>query len=310
MALEESIEYLYDRMGFSIIPCVYGRKTSAIKWEPYTKRRPTREEVERWFFGRKKYNLAICCGGVSGNLVVIDFDSIESAKRLLDPERLLDERRGTLVVRTGGGGVHVYFRTKRPLDTVKLPKLGIEFRSEGTYVLAPPSIHPSGRPYEYLNTPDRLPVVPDFVEGFRRVIRDKFGVEVDFGRPAPAERPELAYDKRVHPPCFRYLLKGVKEGFRNEAAIRLASYWYAWRKLKPDRVWELLRRWNRRNQPALPEGELRNVWRSEVRKGYRYGCPGMSQMCEPEKCPRHKARVRRVTRLLRDAPIYTDEMAI
>ena len=74
------------------------------------------------------------------------------------------------------------------------------------------------------------------------------------------------------PPCIQYLLRGVKEGRRNETAIRLASYWLNFRKIKRKEAWRLIVEWNNRNQPPLSEDELKTVFNSAIKGNYVYGC--------------------------------------
>ena len=55
--------------------------------------------------------------------------------------------------------------------------------------------------------------------------------------------------------------EGVPEGQRNDSAARLAGRWLA-KGFSPEEVEELLVLWNARNQPPLPETEVRQVARS------------------------------------------------
>jgi len=89
------------------------------------------------------------------------------------------------------------------------------------------------------------------------------------------------------PPCIRALFNGVKEGTRNEAAIRLASYLLNFKGLKLENVWRILKTWNKRNTPSLPEKELRNILRSASKGGYIYGCNDelLNQYCKKQCCP-------------------------
>lgn len=71
----------------------------------------------------------------------------------------------TLVVRTGGGGSHIYF--KKPADWHIKGKLkefpGVDFLSKGRHVVGPGSIHPdTGKPYELLaGDPSQLADAPE-----------------------------------------------------------------------------------------------------------------------------------------------------
>ena len=58
---------------------------------------------------------------------------------------------GTLRVRTGGGGLHIYF-TLPPGDHKWRKGIGrgLDVKAEGGYVVLPPTLHLSGRRYEWL----------------------------------------------------------------------------------------------------------------------------------------------------------------
>jgi hypothetical protein len=55
---------------------------------------------------------------------------------------------GGVRVRTGGGGLHVYLKYSGGRIPAKLAD-GIDLKAEGGYVVAPPSLHVSGRRYEF-----------------------------------------------------------------------------------------------------------------------------------------------------------------
>lgn len=91
-------------------------------------------------------NIGILCGAPSGGLVVLDFDSADGIRESmgLRPEELAVH---TLVARTARGW-HVYARGAgtRTFSPVR----GLDVRGDGSLVVAPPSIHPSGVAYEFL----------------------------------------------------------------------------------------------------------------------------------------------------------------
>jgi hypothetical protein len=93
----------------------------------------------------------IICGKVS-ELVVVDLDgeaAIE-AFRLKFPGMM-----ETYAVRSGSGhGLHLYYSPAYIPSTTRVvgtPFGNFELRSNGCYVVAPPSIHPSGAPYRIEN---------------------------------------------------------------------------------------------------------------------------------------------------------------
>lgn len=98
-----------------------------------------REVIEKWWRQWPHANIGIATGAKSG-IVVLDIDN----------ESFLEEVPETVECFTGGGGRHLYFRC--PEWHVKntanvLP--GLDSRGDGGYVVAPPSIHESGKRYEW-----------------------------------------------------------------------------------------------------------------------------------------------------------------
>lgn len=86
--------------------------------------------------------------------LVVDVDPRNGGDQSL--EKLLDELRHfpeTVTVRSGGGGQHFYFCLPDQTRNVRLRKNlsafpGIDFKTNG-YLVAPGSVHPSGRSYEF-----------------------------------------------------------------------------------------------------------------------------------------------------------------
>jgi len=156
---------LYLKNGLSIIPLRPKSKEPAIdSWKPYQERRATEEEVEKWFRNTNN-NIGIICGTISGNLVIIDFDSEELFQKwyeIIDKEypEIRDIILNTWIIRTGRGR-HIYLRVNEDEKEFKerfrnKPKLidDVDIKGEGGYVVAPPSIHPNGKQYEFLISPN------------------------------------------------------------------------------------------------------------------------------------------------------------
>lgn len=146
-SLDVALDFVKN--GFSIIPLRTRDKVPAVaSWEEYQQRLPTVEEIQQWFGGEnQQYNIAIICGRVSGNLIVVDFDDLTYLPYVADLE---EAKKKTMVVKTGKG-VHIYQRCKDPVASIKLPNIHVDIKAEGGYVVAPPSIHPSGIPYVFLS---------------------------------------------------------------------------------------------------------------------------------------------------------------
>ena len=139
---------------WSVIPVRARDKRPAIgEWRKYQQARAKRETVVQWA-ANDTLNAGIVTGAVSG-LIVLDLDNAEAiaeaAKRGL-PE--------TVTVQTGKGR-HVYFRhtgEQVPNRAGLFP--GADLRGDGGYVVAPGSIHPSGAVYQWLASPETMPLAP------------------------------------------------------------------------------------------------------------------------------------------------------
>ena len=163
----------YVKQGFSVIPLKPRSKEPLVAWKQYQERLPSPNELEEWFKGRRA-NIAIVTGRVSGNLVVLDFDSKDSFKAFVEKLRSASELlridiNNTWIVETGKG-YHVYLRLPRedlvPSTKVRLVE-GVDLKAEGGYVVAPPSVHPSGKQYRFIEVDGGLlgpPSIPEPVE--------------------------------------------------------------------------------------------------------------------------------------------------
>jgi len=133
--------YEYISRGYSVIPLEPRGKKPIIKWQEFQERYATREELNTWFENTRN-NIGIVTGRISG-ITVLDCDTPEAealARKLGMPP--------TYSVKTGKGR-HFYFEyepgTRNFQKRDDLP--GIDLRSDGGYVVAPPSVHPNGSIY-------------------------------------------------------------------------------------------------------------------------------------------------------------------
>lgn len=144
------------RMGWSVLPLRPRDKRPAITtWTEYQRHAPDPAEVERW--AAKGCNVGVVTGAVSG-LLVLDLDNAAAVAEV--------EARGipaTVKVATAKG-LHCYFR--HPGGRVKNRAglfTGADIRSDGGFVVAPGSIHPTGALYSWIASPDHV-VVADAPE--------------------------------------------------------------------------------------------------------------------------------------------------
>ena len=110
-------------------------------------------QIETWWKKFPKANIGVCTGSVSGDLIVVDVDVAKGANA--DDLTLPD----TLKVETGAG-YHLWFKADQPIrNSASKLGFGIDVRGEGGYVVAPPSIHHTGKQYSFI-TDDQIAEFP------------------------------------------------------------------------------------------------------------------------------------------------------
>ena len=142
--LETALEY--HSQGYNVIPLVAGGKEPVRKWQFWQSRAQSASWVERTFAAHDGNIAAL--GGVTstpgGRLYpwYLDFDD-KGAYGELAPECPPTRRYET---KRGG---HVWLYAHAPVRSKAYKRHGFEVRGVGQYVMAPPSIHPSGLRYEF-----------------------------------------------------------------------------------------------------------------------------------------------------------------
>src|SRR3989337_2716627 len=161
----------------------------------------------------------------------------------------------TQMEETPSGGQHwIYFCHNKP-KTISAyhTEASLELLGEGKLCIMAPSVG-----YKRLN--DNMPSeVQDLESSFFEALA-KIGVKTQKQNSETwFNREDLSDGKPYegnHPQCIRALLKGVNEGLRNEAAIRLSSYLVNFRGMETEKALWHLRQWNKLNNPSLSDEEL------------------------------------------------------
>jgi putative DNA primase/helicase len=216
-SLESALEYI--KLGWAVFP-VAGKI-------------PTTEhgcldasldevKVREWWGQRPDAGVAIATGN---GLLVLDVDpksgGEDGFERLLNGRKLPD----TICVLTGGGGRHYYFAAPRiPIKNRVGIFPGIDIRSDGGYVVAPPSAHSSGRSYcfEASSSPTdvKLAHMPGWLLAVITQPAQGSAVTSD-GRPLAAPLPEVIIEgeRRKH---LLSLAGSMRRRGAGEAAILAA----------------------------------------------------------------------------------------
>jgi hypothetical protein len=149
--------------GWDVFPLVPGDKLPLISRDHggrgFLDATTDPDQIERWWTYCPDANVAIATGAASG-FCAIDRDPRNGGNESWD--RLIEEHGrfpDTVEAQTGGGGWHTFVAGDLPC--CKLAD-GIDFKGNGGYIVAAPSIHPSGRQYlwEHSSRPDEVSIAP------------------------------------------------------------------------------------------------------------------------------------------------------
>jgi hypothetical protein len=193
----------YSKSGLSVVPIQPRDKTPLIPWEQYQRVCATDSEINSWWLKWPEANVGIVTGALSG-VVVIDLDTPEAKEKL---KELIPGFDFSKVPRSRTGkGWQLFFH--HPAVTIPnragiIP--GLDVRGDGGYVVAPPSIHPSGKVYKWeVPINGELPRLP--VELFKLIT-------------SSTPHSENGFRERFN---TAEALAGVSEGQRDETLFRLA----------------------------------------------------------------------------------------
>ena len=273
LCLDVALSYL--ARGWSTIPAAPRGKRPIVAWRDYQDRFPTEAELHGWFGKWPDANVAIVTGALSG-LVVLDIDPAHGGEESLAAiENRHGRLRNTVEAETGGGGGHLYFT--HPGGEVRnragmAP--GLDLRGDGGMIIAPPSIHPSGKTYRWREgrSPDEI----DLATPPMWILEPRFGGDERLGHP-------LAY--------WRDLVReGVGEGERNSTLASFTGH-LLWHGVDPDVILELLLSWNRtRCRPPLSDEEVIETARSIERTHRRHNEDRAPRTRAPERRPRDQRK--------------------
>ncbi len=242
----------YLSIGLSVIPVGIDKKP-LIDWKRYQTCRPSSEELETWFQDPQA-QVGIVTGSISG-VVAVDIEATAIQEIECFPN--------TAFSKTGGGGVHLMYRHPgHPVPNVVRLRPGVDIRGDGGYIVAPPSLHKSGKRYEWIVplNGNLAPLPDDILQEIRK--RNPRGPLTE-------------------------IVQGVEEGKRDVSATRLIGSLLAhypegeWESV----CWRLVEAWNAQNKPPLPLEQLRKCWdsitRRETRKPDRQAIEAPAQSASP-----------------------------
>jgi hypothetical protein len=238
----------YLARGWSVLPLRPHDKRPLIPWEYLQHERPSEDDIADWFRRWPDANIGIVTGEIS-NLIVLDVDPKHGGDATLERlEKRFRPLSATVEAVTGGGGRHLYFAYPGGLTRNRAGLAqGIDLRGDGGYIVAPPSVHPSGCRYTW--APGRAPDAITLAPLPRWII-------------TPIRGPRIG---RSLSDWRRLVREGVVEGQRNSTIASLTGH-LLWHGVDADVALQLLLAWNRvRCRPPLDDAEVAQVVASIVR---------------------------------------------
>ena len=247
--LEHALAYL--DAGFSIIPLT-GKKPAVESWRAFMTALPSKDRVERCWTEHPEANIGIVTGKISG-VTVLDLDAKGDEEMMA---KFKKEFPSPLTVKTGGGGLHAYFRYVPVKNAVRIPYANypLDLRSDGGYVVAPPSIHPITGVRYHFDGAEEFDVA--MISGLK-----------DFLPEMPQTITDLMAFRNVSklPSDWREIIYGTIEGSRNQSAAML--FGKLMQSLPPMEwypiILPLIVAWNNQNvKPPLDEKEIYTIFQS------------------------------------------------
>ncbi|MEG2417494.1 MAG: bifunctional DNA primase/polymerase [Eubacterium sp.] len=204
--------------------------------------------ITAWWTQNPDYNIGIATGAASGGLVVIDLDinqdkGYDGRETLRDWEASNGILPETWMSITGRGGYHLFYHDCATNSNRTGLYEGVDIRGDGGYIVAPPSIHPNGRRYEWEQSPEEF------------ALSDTDSVVACFLMGPPAGGMAKAYKTPDE----------IPEGGRNAELYRLACSMQA-RGDAPEAIRAAVEATNEsRCIPPLDQGEINTLLKSAGR---------------------------------------------
>lgn len=155
----------YVARRISVIPAVYGKKgCEMLHWNLYCSKFPSLEELTKW--EANQHNIGILPGELSG-IIAFDFDyDVDNLQ-----DKILKIIPDSPVKKKGAKGFTAFYQYngEKSRSFRKDGKTVLDILSDGKLTIMPPSLHPEGMEYTWvdpehtlLNTPkEQLPIITD-----------------------------------------------------------------------------------------------------------------------------------------------------
>jgi hypothetical protein len=157
--------------GWSVMPVSRASgKRPLEKWKQFQTVHPSRSMLHYWFTKHSGCNLGLITGAIS-DCFIVDTDTPEAARWFMGH----DDLPGTPIVQ-GSADYKLHFYFKHPgfsvSNSVKKIHPGADVRGDGGYAVLPPSVHQNGTTYQWIVTPEEVPL-PDAPQWLLDLVKKK-----------------------------------------------------------------------------------------------------------------------------------------
>jgi len=146
---ETAIKYA-ERAGWRIHPVGKNKRAILNDW-PHVASEDV-EVIDKWWVQYPNASIGVACGPGSG-IWVLDVDLPNGFENLKKLEKNHGNLPDTLKQQTGSGGIQYFWKWNGTPIRNSSSKIApnIDVRGDGGYVVIPPSTHPSGNQYKWIN---------------------------------------------------------------------------------------------------------------------------------------------------------------
>ncbi|HET8909392.1 MAG TPA: phage/plasmid primase, P4 family [Ktedonobacterales bacterium] len=167
----------YARRDIPVFPCI-ARDKKPLTDHGLKDATTDAEQIQRWWKRWPRANIGIPTGPQSGWLAV-DIDT--KAGATYDTLAAIGPLPTTMTAQTGSGGLHLIFRYPRNglevRNSASKVAQGVDVRGDGGYIVAAPSIHPSGGIYEWVKEIEPTPC-PSWLLKLMTAVPERPGLEL------------------------------------------------------------------------------------------------------------------------------------
>ena len=234
--MKSNRDYLihYLELGFHPIPLI--GKVPCCKWKDFTL---TKSNMSAY----RKNNWGLRTDQIRDNLFfyAVDLDSRDIIGDFWEANIIPEH---TPIVATGRG-FHFYFTWTEPVKTIHFS--GIDVIGNGAYVVAPPSLHPNGKYYQFLRP---LEIVPPLMDPGKLILPPQIALS------EPVHLAKNSANISLNSGNLRqYIENGAPDGLRHTT---LVGYIGALIKscFREEETLVKILAWNKLNRPPLPEDEV------------------------------------------------------